>query len=359
MINKDISYKEANENGIDTSMIKTCKKIRDLAKLDRIKLDETEHRSGLNKHLFEYIEYCGVDVIDFVKDYLRNIQPYMISRRKDQEPTNSFICIMDNLYRISVYIKINSKQFEEVIVSFHENNIRGVAKSNIYNLKLPRLVPVFADSVNAKIENENKYVIKIFAQRGLKVLPIEMPAVKCQDIFIVESSVINSMFLSYCNDYIKDLFSSNLSLDFDKIEVFSMLQQISFTSYGKDTFSSISLLIDSLNVQSDYNSKAVADFALVTYVSNLKLTEEQQADLVLLLDTKYMVSDIKKIDLILDRVKENLCLNYKSMKEYEIENKMINNDISLIDNKDTFDTEINQNIEPAVNQEFKRPRVKR
>lgn len=359
MISYDISYEEAIEKGIDISMIKICKKIRDLAKLDRIKLDDTEHRSGLNKHLFEYIEYCGLDVIDFVKDYLCNLQPYMISRRKDQEPSNSFICIMDNLYRISVYIKIDSKQFEEVIVSFHENNIRGVAKSNIYNLELPKYVPVFADSVNAKIENENKYVVKIFVQRGLKVLPIEMPAIKCQDTFIVESSAINVMFLSYCNDYIKDLFSSNLSLDFDKIEVFSMLQQISFTSYGKDTFSSISLLIDSLNIQSDYNSKAVADFALVTYVSNLNLTDEQQEDLIKLLNTKYMVSDIKKIDLILERVKENLSLNYKSVKESEIEKKTDDNKIDLIDDKNQFDAKVNDDNEPSVKQEFKRTKNKR
>ncbi|MFI3213085.1 MAG: hypothetical protein R3Y24_07060 [Eubacteriales bacterium] len=198
----------------------------------------------------------------------------MISPRKDQEPSNSFICVIDNLYRISVYIKIDSKQLEEVIVSFHENNIPGMAKSNIYDIELPKYVPVFADSVNAKIENENKYVVKIFVQRGLKVLPIEMPTIKCQDTFIVKSAAINVMFLAYCNDYIKDLFSSNLSLDFDKIEVFSMLQQISFTAYGKDTFSSISLLIDNLNVQSDYNSKkdgVIYDgkFWLIKYPKNI------------------------------------------------------------------------------------------
>lgn len=63
-------------------------------------------------------------------------------------------------------------------------------------------------------------------------------------------------------------------------------------------------------VQHDYISKQAADFALVTFVQSLKLTEEQQEELKALLDTKYMVSDIKRIDIILQRIKDNLALNY-------------------------------------------------
>lgn len=63
-------------------------------------------------------------------------------------------------------------------------------------------------------------------------------------------------------------------------------------------------------VQHDYISKQAADFALVTFVQSLKLTEEQQEELKALLDTKYMVSDIKHIDIILQRIKDNLALNY-------------------------------------------------
>ena len=104
-------------------------------------------------------------------------------------------------------------------------------------------------------------------------------------------------------------------MDYDKIEVFSVLQQLSFTSYGRDTFSSISILIDSLCVQSDYISRQAADFALITFVQSLKLTAEQQADLKRLLDTKYMVSDIKRIDLILRRIKDNLALAYNGEEQ--------------------------------------------
>ncbi len=305
----NLSYADLEDQGIDTKYIAVCKKIRQLAKLDRVKLDYSEHRSGLNKHLFDYIEYCGIDVLHFVKQYLSNLQPYMLERRKDQEKVKSFICVIDNLYRVSVYIKVDTKQFEEVIVSFHEENKRGIAKTNdLIKYQNSVYVPVFADSVISQMNN--KYVVKILAQRGLKVLPIEIAAMKCQDVFIVNRAGIDQHFISYCNDYIRDLYTSDLELDFDSIDVFSVLQQISFTSYGNDVFSSISLLIDSLCIQHDYYSKAVADSALITYVQTLKLTMEQQDELKDLLRRKYMVTSIKSIDLILDRVTENLALRY-------------------------------------------------
>ena len=297
-----LTYEDLSNKGIDMSQIAVCKKIRQLAKLDRIALDETEHRSGLNKHLFDYIEYCGLNVLDFIKMYLSNLQPYMIERRKDQEKQKSFICVLDNLYRISVYIKLDSTQFEEVIVSFREE-----AKSNdIIKVTPSRYVPIFADSVCSHMDE--KYVVKVFIQRGLKVFPIEIAAMKCKDVFIVERNGIDQLLLSYCNEYIRDLYTSDLNIDFDQIDVFTMLQQISFISYGNDVFSSISLLIDSLCAQHDQFSKAVADSALITFVQSLKLTKEQADELKLLLDKKYTVTSIKGIDLILYRVKENLAI---------------------------------------------------
>lgn len=182
-----ITYEDAARQGIDMSMTAVCRKLRRLAKLDRLKLDESEHRSGLNRHLFDYIEYCGRDVLDFVKQYLSNLQPYMIEWKKDQEPEDSFICVIDNVYRISVYIKADNRQFEEVIVSFHENNKRGIAKTNRLIQAAPRqYVPVFADSVLSCVENENRYVVRAFFQRGLTVLGLELAAAKCGDVFLVE-----------------------------------------------------------------------------------------------------------------------------------------------------------------------------
>ena len=304
---REITVAEAEKLSIDLSMAKICRTLRKLAKLDRLKLDETEHRSGLNKHLFHYIEYCGETVLEYVKNYLSNLQPYMIERRKDQEKKKSYICVIDNMYRISVYIKVDKSFGEEMIVSFHEDNTRGVAKTNaLIKNKRNRLVPVFADSYGSIDMQNGNVSVKVLAQRGMKVLPLDIIGFKCKDMFIVREADINNQFLNYCNEYIRDLYTSNLNLDFDKIEVFSMLQQISFTSYGRDTFSSVSLLIDSMVSQPDAISRQAADFALITFVQSLQLTDEQKKELVELLNEKYMVTSIRGIDDILYRVKTAL-----------------------------------------------------
>ncbi len=304
---REISEEEARKIGIDLSMVGICKKLRKLAKLDRLQLDETTHRSQLNLHLFKYIKYCGMSPLDYVKEYLSNLQPYMIERRKDQEKQSSFVCVVDNMYRISVYIKADNAFGEEMIISFHEDNIRGVAKTNsLVKNNAERLVPVIADSYGSINLETGNVSVKLFVQRGMKVLPLDVIGFKCRDIFVVREGDISRQFLDYCNQYIRDLYTSNLQLDFDQIEVFSMLQQISFTSYGRDTFSSISLLIDSIAVQTDSISRQTADFALVTFTQSLKLTGEQKEELINLLDEKYLVSDIKSIDEILYRVKSSL-----------------------------------------------------
>lgn len=129
----------------------------------------------------------------------------------------------------------------------------------------------------------------------LLALNVKMFLLCAKEILIVSFLIIvTSIFGSY---------TSNLKLDFDQVEVFSMLQQISFTSYGRDTFSSLSLLIDSIAIQQDSISKQTADFALVTFAQSLKLTENQKKELIELLNEKYMVSDIKSIDDILYRIK--------------------------------------------------------
>ncbi|RKI35947.1 hypothetical protein D7V96_26425, partial [bacterium D16-59] len=118
---------------------------------------------------------------------------------------------------------------------------------------------------------------------------------------------------------IKDLYSSDLNLDFDSVEVFTVLQQLSFTSYGRDTFSSISILVDSLGVQKNVVGRAVADSALViTFVQNLQLSQGQKEELTDLLKEKFTVTGIRHIDLILDRITENIALNSKLRQEEEL-----------------------------------------
>ena len=56
-------------------------------------------------------------------------------------------------------------------------------------------------------------------------------------------------------------------------------------------------------------SKSLAEFALITFVQNLRLTDEQKQELISLLEEKFRVTSIRGIDLILQRVRESLYLS--------------------------------------------------
>lgn len=302
-----ISVKEAAENGVGMSMVNICRQIRKLAKLDRLSLDESTHRSGLNRHLFSYIEYCGLDVKEYIKEYLSNLQPYMIERLSSQEPADNFLCILDNMYRVSFYIKLDKTAGKEVIVSFHENHKRGIAKEdNMIVNKSERIVPVFAEEILAELEGSPKKEIRVMLQRGMLSFPIRIMGQPCENgTFLVNEQDIETPVIDQCNQYLRDLYTSDLNLEaLDKVEIFSVLHQISFTSYGNNIFSNISLLVDNMAIQKSIIGKKAADFALITYAEHLILTEEQKKELTELLNERYQVSSSKNIGLILQRIED-------------------------------------------------------
>ncbi len=281
-----------------------AKKLRKLAKLDRIKLDETEHASKLNLHLLKYLDYIGIDKLEYIKQYLSNIQPFMISEIKSQEKFDNAICILDEFYRISVYIKLDATFGEEIIVSFHENNKSGVARRNTYNSNLS-YVYVLADSIGSHIDNTDNYTVNLFITRGISTFPINVPASRYdEDGFLVRYTYINNAIIDISNRYLEDLYASDI--DFSSVELFTDLQQLSFTSYGNDAFSNISLLIDSLIIQKNIYSKQIADTALCIYCSSLNLLEANKKDLIETLKERYKVNSVKALPQIIERVKLNL-----------------------------------------------------
>lgn len=278
------------------------KKLKKLARLDRIKLDESVHESGLNKHLFKYLDYIGIDKLTFVKDYLCHLQPFMISEIKTQEKFENAICVIDEYYRISLYIKADATKGEEIIVSFHENNKHGIAKRNSF-LKRNDWVYVFADSICSYVKNTDTYVINIFVTRGVRTFPITVAAHKYDDDgFLVAYRNINDALINIVNDYLEDIYTSDL----DSITLFSSLQQLSFTSYGNDIFSNISLLIDSILVQTNPLSKQIADSALCIYCNSVKLNEADKSELIDTLSERFKVNSIRIMPQILFRIEANL-----------------------------------------------------
>ncbi len=302
-----ITVAEAENLGVRMDSVSVCREIRKLAKLDRIELDESVHRSSLNTHLFSFIRYCGMEPRGYVRDYLSNLQPYMLERFPSQEVDKSYICVLDQMYRVSLYIKIDKSFGSEIIVSFHENNKRGIAKEN--NMLRPsgeEVVPVIADSIASKVIGTENYAINILMQRGMLLLPIQVAARKCENgTFLARRRDIETPIVDQCNQYIRDMYTSDLDLEtLDQVELFSVLHQISFTSYGNTVFSNISLLIDNLALQKSVIGKKAADFALVTYAQHIVLEDAQREELFHVIDEKYKVSSQRGIDVIIARVKD-------------------------------------------------------
>ncbi len=279
-------------------------KLRKLARLDRVKYDSEVDCSEQMKRQLSYLDYLGIDKLSFIKIYLSHIQPFMITEMKSQEKFENAICVLDRFYRISIYIKVDATQNEEVIVSFHENHKNGIAKKNPAAWK-NHYVYVFADSIGSYVPTKDSYTINLFITRGVSTFPINVPAKKYDDEgFLVNETYIQNALIDVANQYLEDLYTADL--DFSDVEVFSSLQQLSFTSYGNDSYSNISLLIDSILVQHDLYSRQVADAALCIYCNSLELLESDKRELLATLRERFAVNSSRVMPELLERVEMNL-----------------------------------------------------
>lgn len=83
---KEISENKALELGVHMDTVKVCETIRKLAKLNRLSFEDLDrdHRSGLNRHLFGYLEYCGVDPMQYSFDCSKRIERTSIIHHRCQ-----------------------------------------------------------------------------------------------------------------------------------------------------------------------------------------------------------------------------------------------------------------------------------
>lgn len=255
------------------SQLETCRTIREQAKLGKITLDTSVKLSELNKHLVDYIEHFGIDLQDYVESCLSNVQPYMITKESDL--TN---CLIDGLYGLSITDGLTVRLTEK-------DRINGVTvAATVRSTK----VPVFADRVLSQVSGTNKFVIRAVFQVGLLALPLELAGYKHNDIFLVDRRMIDTAIMSHCEEYISSVHESNYikknKIDTSKIKVFSRLQQLPFTVYGNDVFSNITVLMDRIVDGVDIEK---ADFALIKFIQNTRLTREQQTELKELFREKY------------------------------------------------------------------------
>lgn len=236
----DIESKKFNLTNREMEQINLAKRIRKVVQLRNFKIDTTAHSRNTNKILYNFIEACGFTVRSFIISYLGAIQPYCIERNQSEEYDKTIRCIIDPTYKIPLYIKIEFKQHEECLVSFHENHF---TKLSMYKNQMSEYIVLFADSIS-QLDPETKIDVRfsVTLYRGMEKFNIEGFGFNLKDNIIkCESSIIENEFNRYTKETIKKYLNNRV---FEKKE-FNYLK-VSFTSYGVDSLNKLSMLTDFL-----------------------------------------------------------------------------------------------------------------
>lgn len=305
-------------------------KIKELANLDRIKIDAKEHTSEFDLHLIKYLEYCGKSLKEYIRDYLKCLQPYMVEQLHEDEVA-SVVCVVDNLYRIVVYVnqvdvenrqdnnELDNKEqnLEELIVSFcekkqsaindwNENSEKINRENTQKNIKLWK-VYVIPDSITAIVEGTTYASVMMFVTRGIRSFPIIVGAKRNDNGFyeVIYQSLLNTI-TEVSDNYLRDLYLKEASLNLDQICKYPPCVQQAFTAHGNDKFKNVTMLIDNLLAQEDLVSKEKTDSALSIYCQNLLLLESERNRFIDLLKEYYKDYTYDVTSLILERVENNI-----------------------------------------------------
>lgn len=164
---------------------------------------------------------------------------------------------------------------------------------------------IYPETISSHVVGSDLYTVNLLITRGVTTLPISISAHKYDDEwFLVKLQDITGALVETANSYLQDLYTADL--DYSTVEPFYSLQQISFTSYGTDVFSSISLLVDSLLIQMSPMSKQVADTALCIYCNTIELTSAAKKELLETLRDRYKVNSVRALPEILERIELNI-----------------------------------------------------
>lgn len=215
----------------DLEQLNLCLKIRRIASSKDLKLDTSVHKVTFNTYILDFIKAVGLEPLDFIRDYLRSIQPYMIRRDRNQEITKNTRCIIDFTYYIPFYIKVDMTQFNELIVSFHEDYNRkdfSINKTQEYYLLI----------TDKKLERSpEEQVFSSTIPRGFMflnyrsfsyILDHNCVKVRKNDL----DTFISGTVIELLNTFVES----------DKFDIIN--SDISFTSYGDHILNNISLVVD-------------------------------------------------------------------------------------------------------------------
>ena len=230
----------------EAEIVNICNKIRKIALTGKIKIDTSAHTHSDNQHLFRFIEMCGFTLDGFIRSYLASIQPYMIVRDSTQDVFDKDVrCLIDVSYKVPMYLKINLKQHNEYVISFHEDQSRYRFTKQIK--KTPKYSVLISDKVSETSIVPDKMVLEEFIISIPKgfikiVTKLRGVLVKEPNVFKVSTQEVNQIIYDEYNKTITNLFDEKL---YNLLQV-NDLKNLTFTSYGENELKKISLIIDSI-----------------------------------------------------------------------------------------------------------------
>lgn len=240
---------EVSENPLtdqERHIINLCCNIKRAANSNQVVIDKSKHRDSDNLHLFKFIEMCNYTVDEFVLKYLRNLQPFSLQEDISQKYDKTTVCVISLGFKYNLYIKLDVTQFHEIVVSFHEDQIRTHSGKGVTDLLIGG--SSFCEVGESCVETfKLPWGFKIFSFSTL---------CKCvqQGVFRCGATVVSNFLIEQSNYFLSHCLGEQ-----DSLVLFDNLKQVSFTSYGESLLNEISLLIDYVATR-----KVIGDISLAT-----------------------------------------------------------------------------------------------
>ena len=282
----DLLLSAADLAKMDVNLVNVdlCRRFRKFAGSgNNLVFDRSAHRDNPHsQHLIRYInneiaEHNRINntddtLEDFLRNYIRNLQPSALSEIKLRYG-NKMLAIIDGSYKYPVYIKIdlepkdvpgNTTKKQKMVVSFHEEynpargNIVELRRKDARSLEGYEYIAIISDDYLQNDAEKNSYQVRFLYPIGVNLIDVTIyDAMKTEGgYFIVPSTALNLEIVKQCRNFINDILDFSYEKGMSPTptvinDVKSIIRNtsftstdFSFTSYGTTSQSFLSYCID-------------------------------------------------------------------------------------------------------------------
>lgn len=235
---------------LGNDFVKTCRRIREYARLGRFRVDKTEHwhLEGKNLHLFKMIKCCGWTLKGYLQQYLSNLQPYSLSKYTGEGAGRNDLWVVDIGYGFTLVIKFTVvNAVDGIVISFHESVVGGIRVTGKANQLKGKICAVFIDGVSG-------CEVCFTVQRGFLIKQFKVMTKAVQgDIAAIPYDTIDMVFYEVLERYMSeltDLYGSGrafVSLG----NLSGGIGKFSITSYGVSPLNALSLMVDVAGIRGE------------------------------------------------------------------------------------------------------------